>query len=100
MKADRVLKAMAEPRRMAILRLLKTTGDQSVSDIGRRLAVTQQAASLHLKVLEDAGLVAARRAGTRHLYSIRPEGFKPVQSFVEEFWRGHLKALKSDLEGK
>lgn len=98
MPADLVLKAIAEPRRTAILRLLKDDGAQSVSDIGRRLEVTQQAASLHLKVLLEAGLVEARREGTRHLYTVRPEGFRPVRSFVEEFWSGHLGALKSDLE--
>jgi DNA-binding transcriptional ArsR family regulator len=97
-KTSHVLKAIAEPRRLEILRLLRDEGDLSVTDIGRRIDVTQQAASLHLKVLEQAGLVEARRDGTRHLYSVRPEGFRPVQAFVAEFWTDHLGRLKGDIE--
>jgi DNA-binding transcriptional ArsR family regulator len=60
--------------------------------------VTQQAASLHLKVLEDVGLVEARREGVRHLYTVRLAGFEPVEQFLREFWQGHLGDLKADLE--
>jgi DNA-binding transcriptional ArsR family regulator len=98
MSESLVLKAIAEPRRLEILRVLQKDGGLSVSDIGRRIDLTQQAASLHLKVLEQAGLVEARKAGTRHLYSVRPEGFRPVQSFVAEFWSANLAALKDEAE--
>lgn len=99
MEADRVLKAIGEPRRLEILRVLRDSGHLSVTELGKHLAITQQAASLHLKVLQEAGLVVARRAGTRHLYAVRPEGFRPVQTFVAEFWNDRLAALKDDLEG-
>jgi DNA-binding transcriptional ArsR family regulator len=99
-KTDQVLKAIAEPRRLEILRALRSEGDMSVTEIGKRVEVTQQAASLHLKVLEKAGLVEARRVGTRHLYAVRPEGFRPVQAFVAEFGTDHLRSLKGDLEGQ
>lgn len=100
MKTSQVLKAIAEPRRLAILRLLRDEGDLSVTDVGNRIDVTQQAASLHLKVLEEAGLVEARRVGTRHLYAVKPEGFRPVQAFVAEFWSEHLGRLKGEIEDK
>ena len=94
------LKAIAEPRRRELLELLRDEGTLSVGELADRVEVTQQAVSLHLKVLEDAGLVEARRQGTRHLYAVRPEGFKPVQDFVEGFWSEHLPRLKDTLEGK
>ena len=100
MKAQAVLKAVAEPRRFEILRILRDEGDLSVAELTRRVEVTQQAVSLHLKVLEDAGLVEARREGTRHVYAVRPDGFQPVQDFVAEFWAGHLSKLKADAERK
>ena len=68
--------------------------------LAHQVEVTQQAASLHLKVLEEAGLVEARREGTRHLYSILPSGFQPVESFVSEFWGDRLGDLKSEIERK
>jgi len=90
-------KALGEPRRVEILRLLRA-GPRPVGEIAAQIDVTQQAASQHLAVLDRAGLVEARREGTRHLYSIKPEGFAPVAAFVEAFWGPRLGALKQELE--
>jgi DNA-binding transcriptional ArsR family regulator len=98
MSIERALKAVAEPRRQAMLRLLKTSGAATATDLGHRLEITQQAASLHLKALQEAGLVEARRDGVRQLYALRPEGFRPVEDFLKEFWGDHLKALKDEIE--
>lgn len=92
-------KALAEPRRVQILRLLRG-GPRAVGEIAAEIDVSQQAASQHLAVLGKAGLVEARREGTRHLYSIRPEGFAPVAAFVEAFWTPKLAALKEEIEKK
>ncbi|MEZ5668679.1 MAG: metalloregulator ArsR/SmtB family transcription factor [Alphaproteobacteria bacterium] len=100
MSTQAALKAIAEPRRRELLELLRDAGCLSVGELAERVAVTQQAVSLHLKVLEDAGLVEARREGTRHLFAVRPEGFRPVEEFVAGFWGGHLSALKRKLEGE
>lgn len=86
-------------RHLEILRILRDRGDLSVTELGRQIALTQQAASLHLKVLQQAGLVEVRRVGTRHLYAVLPEGFRPIQALVAEFWSERLGALKVDLEG-
>lgn len=92
-------KALGEPRRVEIMRLLRG-GPRAVGEIAAEIEVTQQAASQHLAVLSKAGLVEARREGTRALYSIKPEGFAPVAAFVESFWGGKLAALKREVEGK
>ncbi len=94
------MKAIAEPRRRELLSLLRDDGAQSVGELSDKVVVTQQAVSLHLKVLEEAGLVEARKEGTRHIYAVKPEGFKPIQEFVAAFWSGHLSELKSTLERK
>ncbi len=62
--------------------------------------MTQQAVSQHLAVLDDAGLVEARKEGTRSVYAIRPEGFAPVEEFVRSFWSPRLEALKTEIEKK
>jgi DNA-binding transcriptional ArsR family regulator len=91
------LRALAEPRRREILEILRD-GPRAVTEIADQVDVTQQAVSQHLKVLEEAGLVEARREGTRHLYAVRPEGFAPVASFVQSFWGARLDKLKRALD--
>ncbi len=91
--------AVADPRRRAILRMLR---DQplSVSEIAARFDITQQAISLHLKVLKDAGMVAVRSQGQRHIYAARPEGLTALREFLAEFWPEHLEQLKRAVEDR
>lgn len=93
------LKALGEPRRVEILRVLRS-GPRPVGEIATAVDVSQQAASQHLAVLDKAGLVEARREGTRRLFVIRPEGFAPIAAFVESFWAPRLDALKAEIEKK
>jgi DNA-binding transcriptional ArsR family regulator len=94
-----VLKALGEPRRVEILRVLRSS-PRAVGEIATEVDVSQQAASQHLAVLDKAGLVEARREGTRRLYAIKPDGFAPVAAFVESFWAPRLSALKEEIEKK
>jgi DNA-binding transcriptional ArsR family regulator len=98
-QATLAFKALGEPRRVEILRFLRS-GPRAVGEIAAEVDVTQQAASQHLAVLSKAGLVVARRAGTKHLYSIKSDGFAPVAAFVEAFWTPRLTALKDEIERK
>ena len=98
MSQQAVLRAISEPRRQELLAILQAEGQLSVGELAKRVEVTQQSVSLHLKVLEDAGLVEARREGTRHIYAVRPEGFKPAQEFVAKFWNEQLAGLKREFD--
>jgi DNA-binding transcriptional ArsR family regulator len=100
MKTATIFKAIAEPRRMELLQILREKGELSVGELADKVSVTQQAVSLHLKVLENAGLVEARRSGTRHLYAVRLSGFKPASEFLDAFWGEKLKGLKTLIEKK
>jgi DNA-binding transcriptional ArsR family regulator len=82
-----------------ILRVLRD-GPRAVGEIAAEVAVTQQAVSQHLALLGQAGLVEARRVGTRSLYAIRPDGFAPVEEFVRSFWAPRLATLKDEIEKK
>lgn len=96
-RVDLALKALAEPRRRAILRLVRD-GELSSGDIASRFDVSGPAISQHLGVLREAGLVSERRDGTRRLYRARPEGLSDVQQFVEEFWSDGLDRLRDAAE--
>jgi DNA-binding transcriptional ArsR family regulator len=98
-QAALAFKALGEPRRIEILHLLRR-GPRAVGEIAAEVDVSQQATSQHLAVLGKAGLVEARREGTRRLYAIKPDGFAPVAAFVEAFWAPRLAALKDAIENK
>ena len=90
--------ALAEPRRRAILSLVRDE-PRAASDIAREFPeITQQAVSLHLKALSEAGLVDVRPAGRRRLYVLRPEGLQPVRDYLEELWPERLALLKQAVE--
>ena len=97
MSTEAVLKALAEPRRPAMLRLVRDEA-RSVGEIAEHFDITQQAVSQHLQVLRGAGLVDVRREGTRRLYRARPEGLAPLRAFLDEFWDDRLDALKREAE--
>jgi DNA-binding transcriptional ArsR family regulator len=94
---EAALKAIAEPRRRAILSLVRE-GELSAGEIASHFEVTRPAVSQHLNVLKEAGLVSERRNGTRRLYRARPEGLVGLRDFLEGFWDVRLEALKREAE--
>jgi DNA-binding transcriptional ArsR family regulator len=94
---EAALRAIAEPNRRRILQLV-TAKELSAGEIASRFEITRPAVSQHLGVLREAGLVTERREGTRRLYSLRPEGFDDLKSFLEAFWDEGLERLKEAAE--
>ena len=94
---EAVLKAIAEPRRREILRLV-SGGELTAGEIAARFDVTRPAISQHLTILRNAGLLEERREGTRRLYRVRPEAFGEVSAYLESFWDESLLALKNVVE--
>jgi DNA-binding transcriptional ArsR family regulator len=97
MSTEAAFAALAEPRRRAMLLLVRDE-PRSVNDIAAHFDITQQAVSQHLKVLKDAGLVAVRPEGQRRLYAIREEGFEALEQFLAQLWPQSLGRLKSAVE--
>jgi DNA-binding transcriptional ArsR family regulator len=94
---ETALKAIAEPRRRQILRLVRD-GELSAGEIASHFDITRPGVSQHLTVLKEAGLVSERRNGTRRLYRASPEGLADLKAFLEEFWGDRLDALKHEAE--
>jgi DNA-binding transcriptional ArsR family regulator len=69
-----------------------------VSELADRVGVSQPAASQHLKVLRDAGLVRGRVEGRRRLYRVDSEGLERLRAELDEYWRPALAALKDAAE--
>ena len=95
--ADEVLRALAEPRRRAILRLV-AHDELAAGQIAAAFEVTRPAISQHLTVLKEAGLVVERRDGTRRLYRARPEGLAGVRELLDELWASSLDVARRLVE--
>jgi DNA-binding transcriptional ArsR family regulator len=96
---ESALRAIAEPRRRQILRLVRDV-EMSAGEIASHFEVTRSAVSQHLRVLKDAGLVAERRNGTRRIYRIRPEGLAELREFIDGLWEIKLATLKRVAEAE
>lgn len=95
---DDALRAVADPTRRAILRLVRE-GELPAGEIARHFpSMSRPAVSQHLRVLSDAGLVDVRPEGNRRLYRWRPEGLRDAATFVEEMWADRLARLKAVAE--
>jgi DNA-binding transcriptional ArsR family regulator len=95
--ADAVLRALADPHRRAIIRLIRDE-EMPAGRIAEHFTLTQQAVSQHLGVLKSAGLLDERREGTRRLYRFRSESLAPVRDLLDEFWPDALARLKDVVE--
>ena len=91
------LRAIAEPRRMTILKLVRTR-ELRAGEIARHFRTTRSAISQHLRVLTKAGLLHERRQGTSRLYRLRPQGFSQLQALLSSFWDESLGRLKTEAE--
>jgi len=92
------LKALAEPRRREILKLV-WTAELPAAEIAAAFSdVTRSAISQHLGILREAALVIERREGVRRMYRANTEEMKRVRNFLEEYWLDSLDRLRDVAE--
>ena len=97
-RMDEAMRALADPTRREILRLVHED-ELAAGEIARRFpAMSRPAVPQHLRVLAGAGLVTVRPSGNQRLYRWRPEGLSAVSAFVQEMWSDRLEALKAAAE--
>ncbi len=95
---DAALRALAEPRRREILRLVWSQ-ERPATEIADHFAdVTRSAVSQHLKVLKAAELVSERRDGTRRLYLAKQDQVAELRRFLTDFWTSGLERLRDAAE--
>lgn len=69
MSVNQVFRALADPTRREVLRLLGS-GDMTAGEIGRRFPLAASTLSGHFNVLKHAGLIVAERRGTTLVYRL------------------------------
>jgi DNA-binding transcriptional ArsR family regulator len=85
-RLDRVFSALADPTRRDMVARL-ATGDATVNELAEPYAVSVQAVSKHLKVLEEAGLVTRRREAQRRPVHLEAEVFDLMTKWIERYRR-------------
>jgi DNA-binding transcriptional ArsR family regulator len=91
-----VFAALADPTRRAVLEHI-SRGDATATEIATELPVSRQAVAKHLGVLEEAGLVSARRAGRENRFSPTPAPLTEAISWMARVggeWDDRLAALE------
>src|SRR6185503_9009045 len=100
MLIDATLQALSDPTRRAILDRL-AGGEVRVTDVAAPFAMSLNAVSKHLRVLEDAKLVTRRVAGREHLISLNPGALDEAAGWIERqrsLWAWRLGRLDAALE--
>ena len=91
---DTAFRALAEPRRREILKLVWTEELPAAEIAARFEDVTRSAVSQHLGVLREAELIIERRDGTRRLYRANHAQMDRLRQFLDEYWTGSLQRLQ------
>jgi DNA-binding transcriptional ArsR family regulator len=91
---DTLLKAIAEPKRRDIIRLVWAR-ELAAAEIAEYFPdVTRSAISQHLTVLRKNGVIHERREGTRRLYSVNRGEIIKLRAFLDSFWSDSLERLR------
>jgi DNA-binding transcriptional ArsR family regulator len=96
-KVHDILRALAEPQRIAIVRLVHER-EMPAGEIAGHFQTTRQTTSQHLRLLTNAGVLTLRREGTKRLYRVNREAFGELKMFADIFWNDRLSSLKEQVE--
>ena len=99
---DAVFRALADASRRELLDRLRAENGQTLGQLCARLAMTRQAVSKHLLILEEANLVATVKRGREKLHYLNPVPIHDIgERWISKFERSRLQALselKKNLE--
>jgi DNA-binding transcriptional ArsR family regulator len=95
MSLDQTLLALSDPTRRAILERV-SSGEARVTEIAEPFAMSLNAVSKHIQVLERAGLVQRRRAGREHFLALDPKPLVEAAAWIDrqsKVWSARLETL-------
>jgi DNA-binding transcriptional ArsR family regulator len=99
---DEVFKALSDPTRRSLLDALFESDGQTLTALEQGLPMTRFGVMKHLRVLEEAGLVATRRRGREKLHFLNPVPIQLIHDrWVSKYaqpWAATLSGIKRELE--
>jgi DNA-binding transcriptional ArsR family regulator len=99
-RLDTTFHALADPTRRGMLASL-ALGEKSIGELAQPFAMSFAGASKHVKVLEDAGLIARRKVGRTHIIRIDAKPLEEAERWIrqwEKFWSVRLDRLEALIE--
>jgi DNA-binding transcriptional ArsR family regulator len=96
-----IFAALGDGTRLSLLAKLSGGERQSIARLSADTALTRQAVTKHLRVLETAGLVSSRRVGRESLFAFRPGPIAEARAYLDSVsrqWDDALARLRSFLE--
>ena len=97
-----VFDILAEPSRRQLVSALRG-GERSVNELAEAVALSQPGVSKQLRLMLDAGFVSVRQDGQRRLYALRPELFREVNAWMNEYrhiWDQRFDKLAEHIKQK
>ena len=99
---DLVFRALADPTRRLLLDRLFERDGRTLTELESELEMTRFGVMKHLRVLEDAGLVVARKAGRNKHHFLNPVPIRLIHDrWIDKYTERHVSALvdlKNELE--
>jgi DNA-binding transcriptional ArsR family regulator len=96
-----VFAALADPVRRSLLVNLAEHSPKTATQLAREYPITRQGLLKHLRILEEARLVAVRQAGREKRYSLTPEPLGEAEQWLQAIgnkWDARLLRLKKMIE--
>jgi DNA-binding transcriptional ArsR family regulator len=100
-----VLQALADPARLGLVELL-STGPRRAGELAQEAGLSAAAASKHLRVLLQAGIVADERPADDarvRIFRLRPESVTALRAWLDQLqahWDDQLRSFKRHVEGE
>ena len=101
-RLDATFHALADPTRRGMLASL-ALGEKSIGELAQPFAMSFAGAAKHVKVLEQAGLVARRKAGRMQLCRLNAEPLAEADRWLrqwEQFWKAGLDRLDALIKAE
>jgi DNA-binding transcriptional ArsR family regulator len=95
-RLDAVFAALADPTRRAIIERLSRS-EARVTELAEPFAMSLNAVSKHIRVLEASGVIARRRSGRDHILSINAHSLDEIDGWIERtrrYWEKRLDAME------
>lgn len=99
-RAAPLFAALGDSTRLELVARLSRDGPQSISVLTDNVAISRQAVTKHLEVLEEAGLAASRREGRERIFELRPQRLAAAHRYLDQIgrqWDAALTRLNAHL---